>query len=335
MGFACSADCKYRFLINPNKSNVVHFRNPPKRRTCFKFKLGSGPQLNVVESYKYLGTFLDEYLTFGKVTDVLSTAANRALGGMINKFKSMREMNYRTYTKLYESLVCPVMDYGSAVWGTKSYDKLDHVHNRAMRLFAGVHRLCPISGFTGDMGWLDNLGRWKIERIRLWNRLLDTNNDRLVKKVFLWDREMYTNTNKSNFISHVKQICCEANLKTSFQDNTRIDLNYVRQHLFQKLSSTWLSSCTKMSKLDLYSQIKPTFGIEPFLTLNIDRYEKSLLSQLRYGILPLRVETGRFGGEKHCDRICTLCNSGSVEDEIHFLFHCSLYDTQREGLNRR
>ncbi len=35
---------------------------------------------------------------------------------------------------------------------------------------------------------------------------------------------MYTNTNKSNFISHLKQICCEANLKTSFQDNARIDL---------------------------------------------------------------------------------------------------------------
>ncbi len=71
------------------------------------------------------------------------------------------------------------------------------------------------------------------------------------------------------------------------------------------------------------------------VTLNIDRYEKSLLSQLRYGILPLRVETGRFVNEKHCDRICTFCNSGNVEDQIHFLFHCNLYDNHRENLNTK
>ncbi len=204
--------CKYRFIINPSKSNVVHFRNPPKQRTDFKFKLGNIAELDIVENYKYLGTFLDEYLTFGKATDVLGAAANRALGSMINKFKSMREMNYRTYTKLYESLVCPVMDYGSAVWGMKSYDKLDQVHHRAMRFFAGVHRLCPKPGFIGDMGWLDNLSRWKIDRIRFWNCLINTDNDRLVKKVFLWDKEMYTKSNKSNFMSHVKQICSEFDL---------------------------------------------------------------------------------------------------------------------------
>ncbi len=172
--------CKYRFIINPNKSNVVHFRNPPKKRTDFEFKLGNVAELSVVENYKYLGTFLDEYVTFGKATEVLSAAANRALGSMINKFKSMREMNYRTYTKLFESLVCPVMDYGSAVWGMKSYENLEQVHNRAIRFFAGVHRLCPKPGFIGDMGWLDNLSHWKIERIRFWNRLIKDILDKII-----------------------------------------------------------------------------------------------------------------------------------------------------------
>ncbi len=66
--------------------------------------------------------------------------------------------------------------------------------------------------------------------------------------------------------------------------------------------------------------------------MNIDRYEKSLVSQLRYGILPLRVETGRFIGEKHNDRTCTLCNTPNVEDQLHFLFHCNLYNIQRQSL---
>ncbi len=324
--------CKYRFIINPNKSNVVHFRNPPKQRTNFKFKLGALVQLDVVENYKYLGTFLDEYLTFDKAVEVLSAAANRALGSMINKFKSMREMNYRTYTKLYESLVCPVMDYGSAVWGTKSYDKLDQVHNRAIRFFTGVHRLCPKPGFIGDMGWLDNLSRWKIERIRFWNRIINTDNERLVKKVFLWDKDLHNRTNKGNFMSHVKQICSDCDLNVNYVNNVQIDISSVKQCLFERVGAKWSDNCVNMTKLDLYKQIKTTFETEKYLMLNIDRYEKSLLSQLRYGILPLRVETGRFVNEKRCERICTLCNNGNIEDQIHFLFYCKLYDTQRDEL---
>ncbi len=230
------------------------------------------------------------------------------------------------------SLVCPVMDYGSAVWGMKSHDNLEQVHNRAIRFFAGVHRLCPKPGFIGDMGWLDNLSRWKIERIRLWNRLINTDNDRLVKKIFIWDKEMHTNTNKSNFMSYSKQICIDCELNDCYVNNNTIDLSYVKQCLFQRLSTNWSNSCVNMNKLDLYKQIKTEFGAEKFLMLNIDRYEKSLLSQLRYGILPLRVETGRFVNEARCDRICTVCDSGQVEDQIHFVFHCNLYAEQRYDL---
>ena len=40
----------------------------------------------------------------------------------------------------------------------------------------------------------------------------------------------------------------------------------------------------------------------------------------RFGILPLRIETGRFVNEALDNRLCRLCNSNAVEDEIHFLF---------------
>ncbi len=69
--------------------------------------------------------------------------------------------------------------------------------------------------------------------------------------------------------------------------------------------------------------------MEKYLLLNIDKYEKSLLSQLRYGILPLRIETGRFCNEKREDRLCVFCDANCIESTEHFLFECSLYDQQR------
>ncbi len=62
------------------------------------------------------------------------------------------------------------------------------------------------------------------------------------------------------------------------------------------------------------------------------KYEKSLLSQLRYRVLSLRIETDRFVNESRENRICTLCNENQIEDQLHFVFHCPLYYNNREEL---
>ncbi len=324
---------KWRLIINPSKSKVVHFRNPPKQRTDYIFKLcQDGPILETVDVYKYLGLFMDEYLTYSKATEILSSAAGRALGGMINKYKHLKEMSYNTYSKLYDALVCSVMDYSSAIWGVKNYDCMENVHKRAIRFFVGVHRLSPTPGYTGDMGWDSNKTRWKVNTIRLWNRLMDTDNERLVKKVLLHDIEAHSLNNKSNFSAQIKQICCEVGLKTCFTNTTKIDLSTVREKLVDKFAQDWFNSTQNMNKLDIYRSIKKDFGVEKYLELNLSKYEKSLLSQLRYGVLPLRIETGRFVNESREDRICCLCDSNCIEDQLHFVFHCPLYDIHRNEL---
>ncbi len=88
----------------------------------------------------------------------------------------------------------------------------------------------------------------------------------------------------------------------------------------------WSTEVKKFSKLDLLAKIKPNFGIEKYLELDLDRYDKSLLSQFRYGILPLELETGRYKGIDRENRLCTLCNLGAIEDQIHFSFICPAYD---------
>ena len=63
--------------------------------------------------------------------------------------------------------------------------------------------------------------------------------------------------------------------------------------------------------------------------INIPRYERSLLSQLRYGILQLELETGRYKGNERAQRLCRICNNGSVEDQYHFILNCPAYNIRR------
>ena len=64
------------------------------------------------------------------------------------------------------------------------------------------------------------------------------------------------------------------------------------------------------------------------------RSERSFLAQFRLGILPINIETGRFTAPPTPveNRICTVCDQNSVENEIHFLIECTLYNTERQAL---
>ena len=57
--------------------------------------------------------------------------------------------------------------------------------------------------------------------------------------------------------------------------------------------------------------------------------KRSLFAQIRTGVLPLRVETGRFMGLPLQERQCVYCQNESVEDEHHFLFLCSAWNEIR------
>ena len=49
-------------------------------------------------------------------------------------------------------------------------------------------------------------------------------------------------------------------------------------------------------------------------------------------MLPLEIETGKFLGLNVEDRLCQVCDQNAVENEIHFLLHCTLYDELRRAM---
>ena len=71
--------------------------------------------------------------------------------------------------------------------------------------------------------------------------------------------------------------------------------------------------------------------MEKYLKLNMDKYKKSLLYNLRFGTLNLKIESGRFSKTPRESQICKLCNT-DVENELHFLFVCE--KLQQEPVNK-
>ena len=89
-------------------------------RSQYVFHLGETP-LNYEDHYKYLGVIFEEHLDFNTCAETLGAAGGRALGSVISKFKSIKNMGFSTFSFMYG--VIPEIDYYAGVWGHKLYKK--------------------------------------------------------------------------------------------------------------------------------------------------------------------------------------------------------------------
>ena len=62
--------------------------------------------------------------------------------------------------------------------------------------------------------------------------------------------------------------------------------------------------------------------MEEYLLKNIN---VKVLSYLRYGVLQLNVETGRYNNQPRNERVCVCCTMQCIENEYHFTLICPTY----------
>jgi len=316
---------KWHISLNLKKSKCVHFRPQNVERTEFDFKINN-KSLEITSTYKYLGLYFHEHLDFNENALILSQSANRALGSIISKYKSNKHMGFSTYSKLYHACVLPILNYSSGVWGYKRYSKTDGVHQLAMRVFLGVHKFAPISALYCDTGWLKpQYHRWA-DMIRLWNRLLKIPQDRITRKIFEIDYDRSHTT--SNWSSKVKDIFSLLDLEHIFNLKLNCDMKVLMDKLTKYQSNQLLLEIGQKPKLRFYREFKDNCDSEKYISYNLTSSERSILAQLRFGILPIKIETGRFVNIPAEERFCDFCKT-LVEDEWHFIYNCELYNEER------
>ena len=123
----------------------------------------------------------------------------------------------------------------------------------------------------------------------------------------------------------------EVDLEPLYWSKTCVDMLSVELKLTEKACIAWAESLGKKPKLRTYMTFKNSFGVENYVRCNHSRQNRSLMAQIRLGILPLNEETGRYTNVLLQDRRCVHCPE-SIEDESHFILHCTLYKVKRQNL---
>ena len=169
------------------------------------------------------------------------------------------------------------MEYGSGVWGLRPAKNIDHIQNRAMRFFLGVHKFAPIPALFGDMGWHKNyLGR-SLCTLRFWNRILTMDDYRLTKSIFNYDYNLCS----KNWSFHIKCLLEEIGLIDNFINKTPVDLEVAKMALIDKFIFSWKEEVNNKPKLRTYIKFKKSAHVENYVLHCKDRYWRSMFAQFR------------------------------------------------------
>ena len=332
----CEWCSKWRLTINSEKTKIIHFLPVTLPQCNDNFSCGN-TEVEITDKYKYLGFWFQENLDMKFATSELAKSAGRALSALYAKFKSAGGMAYDVYTKLYQSLVEPVLFYCAGIWGLTDYTKINTVQNKACRYFLGVGKNASNAATRGDMGWTNCFVKQRLESCRLFCKLSNTTDNRLVKSIFKWSKS-HGKCWEKRFMKFVRDSGLTNLFQTEYMSIESV-IKQCKSKLIEIDKGKWHSNLfndtgqVNGNKLRTYRIYKTFLEPEVYVKLPLIRDHRRILAMFRCGNLPLYIETGRFARPKIPvnERTCFHCKD-VVENEIHFLLECPLYDDIRRKL---
>ena len=298
---------------------------------CDKIKLEfNNKPIEEVDQYKYLGVLLKSIrrsndCIFNENPVYLCEKANKALFAMLRKVKYAGSLPPRIMFYLFESLVKPILTYGSDVWGYKPslLSHMDRAYKKFLKYTLHIKANTSDLMVYGESGCLPPSIDTTIYCVKYLNRLFHMSNDAIAKQVFLELDNMhqlgfptslgilYETVNRYKL--DIAQPC---NVFAKFSKNT------ISEHFILEWHNEMMNT-EKHPILRTYRDFKFNFTRESYLDCVPQPHFRHAISRFRTSSHDLQIEKGR-----HCKpklaiskRLCGKCNV--IEDEKHFLLKCN------------
>lgn len=344
---------KWYLTVNMSKTKIIVFNSSGHLIKRFTFTFKGAPVL-ITDSYCYLGVIFTPSGSFSKACDRLCDQAKKALF----KLKSWDlRSNIPTALKLFKTLIQPILLYCCEAWGPFYFKKpnpknflqlCDSIPQEKILLqfckyILGVNRRTSNAATRGELGMFPLFTQIISQTAKYWLKLQNFPNS-LAYHAYIDPLSNNNINNKARWAYHVKSIWTSFDLENIWLNNgslypTKI-LKLLKNHMNERFCENWKylighSACTGYgnvsSKLRTYKLFKSEFNFENYLSFIKDYQIRRYFTKIRVSAHDLHIETGRYVRPPlpPDQRLCLICKSGVVENEEHFLLHCTMYNNER------
>jgi len=360
---------RWRCDCNTKKTEVVVYGKGVSKAEMEKMRFHMGAaELRVVVSYKYLGLDLMRTGSMAKMKERLLAKARAKVASALGIANTHGLLTVSYGVQLWHTLIRPTLEYGAEIWGHQKWEQAEALQRFAGKRILRCSKLTTDEAVLGELGWWTLKARRDMLRLRYWAMLVNMSLVRITKCVFVESKREFDSTWRVYFeqaeekkkaikegkedesvkealavlskkITQAKrENWCAATFEllqkyglVDHWDEAWIDPTWhtrVRKAIHAKEEEEWKLRMTEKQKLRLFSKLKVKLRPEPYLLKSKGEQAVYDMFKIRSGTHCLTVETDRWVGVKHEERVCPLCAQG-VEDEEHFLLHCSYFVNER------
>jgi hypothetical protein len=317
---------KWGLKINVNKTKVCVFEKRRERNRVFKDIFINGEKVEMVDYFIYLGV---KFYYTGNLSHAVKTLSEQALKAYHNLLLLFDRVEFDIKTKLFlfDSMVVPILLYGSEVIGIYDFQEIDKLHIRFCKHVLGVKLQTPNYAVYGELGRFPLSVICKERAVKFWLKIMK-NEESPLKRIY---NEQLQSGNPNNWVNSMKNYIDRLGFSHLMQD-FNVNYNYfpiLRQRIRDQFLQKWSETINTMPKLEYYKQFKTHFEFEDYLSFINNISLRKQLSCMRLSSHALEIEVGRYNNINRENRICKLCNQNTIESEYHFLLCCTRYSEIR------
>jgi hypothetical protein len=220
---------KSGIAVNTGKTKIVIFEKGQSKHQCTWSY--NGVHLEIVRSFVYLGMLLNSNGRWNNTHIRLRALGSRALHGVFRIAEHVI-MPVEQQCLLFDTLVKPILNYGSELWGPHSATEIEGLHMKFCKRVLSVRKSASNVAVRGELGRLDFLTERKVNIMKFWVKII-SDKGTLLHKAYSQSREdadtgcHYGNL---NWTFNVKQLLANSNMLNMWneQDTMIPSIHYVK-----------------------------------------------------------------------------------------------------------
>ena len=289
------------------------------------------------QEYTYLGVKLTSNGNFTAAKEQLSEKGLHALLGM-RKYSNINRFPPKLASKLFDTMISPILTYNCEVWGAylkldlNHWDKspIEKVHVRFCKSYLGVNMKATDDACRAELGRFTM--KLSIDK-NILNYILHLKQQpetTIVPQAFNISKH---SKNKTCFYTTAINLLSQQN--TTIEGlRSKDDVNILVTKFRESYVKFWKNGLNNSKKLECYKTLKKEYTCEQYLNIIDDPLQRRDYTQFRISNHNLMIEYGRYSNTKipKENRLCLVCESGQIENEIHLIFSCNCYNNLRANM---
>ncbi len=351
-----NAYCKtWALQINKNKSKIMIFN---KRSTDMLHFHVDNESLEIVKEYKYLGVLITKSGSFSQAIKQLSSKGLKSCFAIKRYLSCVGYIPVKVWLHCFDAMVKPILLYGSEVWGqdllhtTQDYSnnfmdsssEIERIHLKFCKSLLCVPNTASNTGVRSELGRVPMILPIVSMILKYYSRLENMSSNRILKEVYNFESDKkFHLRNIAMHICNTIGIDLNKYKFSRVKDIVKFNRDAIDQlHFFYE--EEWFISISAPTgkhgggnKLRTYQTFKRKYCYENYLTYVNCINDRINLTKLRISAHQLRIEKGRYERKNNRmlpenERLCIYCGKNAIENEMHFVMSCTLYNHLRSKL---